>query len=346
MGSRGQKFVFIDGFAGPGEYEGGEDGSPLIFLKTAAGHRAFLARPPIQIIGLFSDIEQAVVDELDAHLRELESANSTPDWLVYETACGPFEDLADELLSDLDERGQRLAPTLLFLDPFGIKGVSFDVVKRVAANPSCEVLITFMYEAMNRFHSTNEFDPHMTAMFGTTDWKNVMKIKDPREREKALVELYRVQLEQQATLKYVRSFRMINERNRTEYYLIFGTNEPIGLSKMKEAMWKADPSGGAAFRDLDDPEQDFLFDLGDIKDLRTLLLKKFSGTGLQKIKAFQDFVLFQTDFCENKHLKTATLKPMEEEGLLYVDPTSRSRKGTFPDGTKLGIVGKRDAQAG
>ncbi len=33
------RLLYIDGFAGPGEYEGGEDGSPIIALKVAKDHK-------------------------------------------------------------------------------------------------------------------------------------------------------------------------------------------------------------------------------------------------------------------------------------------------------------------
>ena len=35
-----KQILFIDGFSGPGEYEGGEEGSPLIALRTLREHRA------------------------------------------------------------------------------------------------------------------------------------------------------------------------------------------------------------------------------------------------------------------------------------------------------------------
>ena len=55
-----------------------------------------------------------------------------------------------------------------------------------------------------------------------------------------ILQLYRSQLVDLAGLKYVRTFEMVNEGNRTEYVLFFGTNSSEGLSKMKQAMWKAD----------------------------------------------------------------------------------------------------------
>ena len=33
------RVVYVDGFAGPGQYKGGEEGSPVIALKAAVEHR-------------------------------------------------------------------------------------------------------------------------------------------------------------------------------------------------------------------------------------------------------------------------------------------------------------------
>lgn len=37
---RFSEILYIDGFAGPGEYAGGETGSPIIALDTAPGYRS------------------------------------------------------------------------------------------------------------------------------------------------------------------------------------------------------------------------------------------------------------------------------------------------------------------
>ncbi len=49
---------------------------------------------------------------------------------------------------------------------------------------------------------------------------------------------------------YVRSFAITpaHEAGGNTYHLVFGTaNAEQGLRKMKDAMWKADPDGGAGF---------------------------------------------------------------------------------------------------
>jgi hypothetical protein len=46
MGRSFNELLYVDGFAGPGVYEGGEMGSPIIALRAALLHRAFATGPP------------------------------------------------------------------------------------------------------------------------------------------------------------------------------------------------------------------------------------------------------------------------------------------------------------
>jgi hypothetical protein len=53
--------AYIDGFAGPGRYEGGEDGSPIIALKAALRHRAHITG---KVLFLFVEEQQDRADHL------------------------------------------------------------------------------------------------------------------------------------------------------------------------------------------------------------------------------------------------------------------------------------------
>ncbi|WP_260326384.1 hypothetical protein [Streptomyces sp. TLI_185] len=41
----------------------------------------------------------------------------------------------------------------------------------------------------------------------------------------------------------------MNDEGNRKLYLIFGTQHELGLEKMKDAMWKVDPSYGVRYRD-------------------------------------------------------------------------------------------------
>jgi len=216
------------------------------------------------------------------------------------------------------------------------------VVKRIMANPRCECLITFMYEFINRFvgHPEAAIQAHFDELFGTTRWRPLIVEADPERRRSGLVGLYQEQLGGEAGAKFVRTFEMINTGNRTEYFLYFATNSPQGLSKMKQAMWKADPLGGQAFSDLTDPRQMVLLDQAtDSSPLRKLLRDRFHQHGWVDISAIERFVLEGTPYSEAIHLRRRTLGEMERAGSPAVEVRrpagKRDRAGEYPAGTQL-----------
>jgi three-Cys-motif partner protein len=109
-------------------------------------------------------------------------------------------------------------------------------------NNKCEVIINIMYEHINRFLGHDDMPNNFDQLFGCRDWREIIEIKDPGERNKKLVYLYHKQLQDFAKINYVRSFDL-KRGNRPSYYLFFVTNSITGLEKMKDAMWKVDPTG-------------------------------------------------------------------------------------------------------
>jgi hypothetical protein len=133
---------------------------------------------------------------------------------------------------------------------------------------------------------------------------------------------------------------MVNRGNRTKYFLYFGTKNEKGLSLMKEAMWKADPGGGAIFSDRTNEDQIVLFEKSpNLALLRSMLTTRFRGQGLTDISEIERYVLIDTPFSETIHLKKATLLPMEksESTLIQVRrPIGKiNRAGSYPPGTKI-----------
>jgi hypothetical protein len=133
---------------------------------------------------------------------------------------------------------------------------------------------------------------------------------------------------------------MVNVGNRTEYFLYFATNRPQGLSKMKQAMWKADPVGGQVFSDLTDPRQMVLLDqTPDLTPLRRMLRERFHLRGWVDIADVERFVLGETPYSEAIHLKRRTLAHMEKETPPRIEvrrPSGkRVRPGEYPPTTHL-----------
>jgi three-Cys-motif partner protein len=341
-----KRILIVDGFAGPGVYENGEEGSPIIILKEVLAHPRFRDDVSVEVNCLFIELDQRVAAELKAQIEALKGFLPFPPWLkVYQEGGGAFDKVLTEILNQIGP-GEQLIPTFAFIDPFGIKGVPLETVSRLVKNPKAEVLITWMFEAMERWAKTPEFRPHLDAMFGGDEWNPIVTQKSGGDLLTDLSNLYERKLREVAELKHIRTFEMKNNGNRTEYLLFFGTNHPKGLSKMKDAMWKVDPLGGETFFDRTDPNQMMLIGEGSqvASQLRKMLLTHFTGKGFEKIDEWINFVIVGTPFLES-HLKKKTLGPMEKEEPAVIEvkrPTGkRERLGEYPPGTRIRVLGKQ-----
>jgi three-Cys-motif partner protein len=125
--------AYIDGFAGPGQYSGGEDGSPIIALKSALGARNMNAT----VSFLFVDDKLDRTKELEENIGSLSLPKNFSVKIEGDrTFSAAFADFRQSL-------GGALPPTFAFIDPFGWTGVPFSVVQYILSQPSCETLITF-----------------------------------------------------------------------------------------------------------------------------------------------------------------------------------------------------------
>ena len=321
------RLLYVDGFAGPGVYEGGEPGSPIIALRAAIFNRALRTKAPdCELDFLFIEERADRVAKLREEVKNLLEQEPLPRWLKYHIAEGEFEAVMTDSFDRWSLRGRR--PMFVFIDPFGYSGLPMSLTKRIANVPHSECLITFTYKSINRWaiHGDPQRERHVDALYGSPIWR------DCRGDEGAMVELYRCQLLAEGGFKYNCTFKMKDRIGATEYFLAFGTNEPKGLTVMKAATWKADPRTGRVFSDADDPDQLFL-DL-PLDPLRDLLQHQFRGRGWRSIEDVIEFVR-HTHYSEEKHLYRDTLGSMEKERLLEVDRVHGSRKGSFKGARRL-----------
>jgi three-Cys-motif partner protein len=321
------KVAYLDGFAGPGQYEGGEDGSPVLALKAVLSHSTRIRG---QVIFVFVEEKP----ERAEFLRQLVRSMSLPDNFVVQIDGGrTFERAFADFHRAHADRNGRLPPTFAFIDPFGWTGAPFSVVQSILAQPSCEVFVTFMYEEINRFIGHPDQEANFDAFFGTRDWRLGITLTNPTERNRFLHGLYLRQLKQIAGAKYVRSFQMRNPAGVTDYYLFYATNSQIGLKKMKEAMWKVDESGEFTFSDATDPNQMVLFSKSPrFDDLQRQIVAKFASQGAS-VGEVEEFVLAETAYRET-HYKRQVLKELEEANpsrLEIANAPAKRRRGTFSD---------------
>ena len=318
------RILFVDGFAGPGEYRGGEDGSPVVAMRVLAEHSA-KSRIAAEVV--FHFIEQE--PDRAQHLRRLVDAwrPKLPATARVHVRQGSFDGSMTEVLGDLAEQGKRMAPALVMIDPFGVSGMPMRTIGRILANPKCEVYVSFMWEPMNRFVSLPEFEVPMDESFGSSEWRGARQLEG-RERRDFLHDLYRRRLKEVGATQVV-LFHLF-AGNRLKYSIFFGTGHTLGSDRMKEAIWKADPSGDYSFRGGEQAQISFLEP--NFAPLQEALQERFEAAGWVSIKKIEEFVRSDATIFHTGQMRSQALIPMERAGRIEVKVNDRIRKkgSTYP----------------
>jgi three-Cys-motif partner protein len=325
------KLLLIDGFAGPGRYEDGEPGSPLIMLDALFSHADRDNILKAKFSFLFIENDNARVE----HLREEVAGVETHRNVNIDIIEGSFDDVMEPAL-DAIPKSHRLIPAFAFIDPFGYAGKHVELSSRILAYSRCEVLIYVPLPNIARFIDQDSIAGALTNLYGDESWREARAADSGREAEMMLHDIFLTKLGERA--KYVRSFEMDGRGGWSGYHLFFGSQHKMGLLKMKDAMWRIDPASGSRFADATDPNQMVIFSgEPDLSPLRSALEQLF-GRRWFSIEAAQDFVLLHTPFHPDIHLKTKLLRVAEASGEL--EGRNRKKAGTYPEGAEVRFTGR------
>ena len=334
-GRVGHQLNYIDAFSGPGIYDGGEPGSPIVALRTLVEHESFPAWRGVKFLFYFVEVKPERMASLKQQVEALWASRSSgrPQNVVITYREKSFFELVEELKSESSIRGRTLRPTFAFVDPFGFGGLPLADLCQILSTGSCEVLFNFMYDSINRFvgWQNDKNQDNFTLLFDGDEHLGLAG-KSPQEREVFLHDLISKLIISSGKFEYVRKFQMERSAARTLYSLFFATRHSKGLQVMKEAMWKIDPQNGERFSDrlVNNPS---LFDgAPNYGDLRSALLSKFQGHEVG-IETLEEFTLIETRFLP-KHLREPVLMPLESAGKIEVlNAKSGRQKRHFPPGT-------------
>ncbi|MCK4949208.1 MAG: three-Cys-motif partner protein TcmP [Thermoplasmata archaeon] len=312
---------YIDGFAGPGVYSRGEEGSPLIALRTAVEH--VLPMPDIDF--LFIEKNTARAESLRRAIAE--RFPDLPDNFSYEVFNDEFSDVCCTILDELDSNDKVLAPTFTFVDPFGYAGFPLNLLRRLLTPPSSEVLVTFMASRLRRFLDESH-EECIDELFDSQDWRVAQGLTGD-DRTQFLLSLYQKKLIDSTPAEFVLAFEMVGRDGNTIYWLIFATKHPKGCQVMKEAMWKADPTGTYRYFDSAAGVRRFVLDEDDpewARQAQAEVYNHFRGKRVP-VEEIEDHVAPTTFLWRKRKI----LVPLEDTGKI-LEVHGRDRRRTYPDG--------------
>jgi len=328
LGATENRIKYVDGFAGPGVYEKGEKGSPVLALEAALNHNVSFP-VPVELIFIENDIERFGI--LKAQLTKYadQVARSTNVRAV-KPIHGDCRVVLDQMLDAADKRTNKFGPALVFLDQFGYSAVPMELIGRVLSHGQCEVLTYLFWRDLDRFIT----DPHkhqgISTAFGCGDWEPAISLP-AGQRERFMLRTYMQSLRNRARAEYVWPFAMLDQNERLLYWLFFCTNNIRGLYQMKRAMWKVDQTGGFTFNDKDGFGQlKFLTAYTD-EQLAKDMERELAGRTM-RVGEVEVWVLAHTPAYKFK----APLAAMERRGTVKaMNPPPSRHGGKFPDDDML-----------
>ena len=333
LGSSHRSIAYIDGFAGPGVYKGGESGSPVRALEVAVSHpqRSRFNK----IFFWFIESDQTRCDTLEKVLSEKfpDIKNNEDDQIQYMVGKGKFAETVESALDQIESYGGNPEPIFAFLDPFGFTQIPMRVVGRIVAYPRCEIMATFMDGFIKRFHT--EAEGALNELYGSKDWKSIASSES--QSDITYVDLYKEKLKD-AGARYVRTFQMYRSSGNLVYHLVYATKHIKGIKAAKTAMRDVSRTGEYAFSDRSDPLQQVVIDYKDDKvwvpDAASLVFERFRGAKDVTVGEIEEYVLGDTPYL----FKKAILKDLEEKTPPRITVSNRGRPMTYPSRSRISFA--------
>ena len=316
---RVERIAYLDLFAGPGRYNDGTKSTPIMVLERAICDPALCNK----LVAIFNDRDNQNTTTLEQEINSLPGiANLKHAPKVYNMEVG------EEIVKAY--QAATLVPSLIFVDPWGYKGLSLKLVNAVVKDWACECVFFFNYNRINMGINNESVRTHLDALFGAEIANDLRTIEGalPEQREFAIVEALCRALNPDGR-RYILPFAFKNEGGkRTSHHLIFVSKHPLGYTIMKEVMAKESSSsqqGVASFTyNPADSRQPILFEYArPLDELGKRLLLEFAGRSIGVQELFEahhvgkSFVL--------KNYKDVVVQ-LDKAGQITTNRTERHRK--------------------
>lgn len=336
VGSAAKRLVYLDLFAGRGEFQGGEPSTPLLVLD------AVVKQPKLRnkLLVILNDKEEANCK----HLRNLITSRGYAADLKYPPQV--IQRRVDLGLAQVLDRQSR-GPTFCFIDPFGFKGLTSLLVRSVIKEWGCDCLVFLNTKGIVRDVRHPKCLRFMVELFGEEVHKWITSKLDDKGRNKGklILEGFR-RTSVQSGAKFFLPFAFsIPNSSHPSHHLVFLTKSIRGFSVMKDVMAKY------SHKECGIPKFVYYEGSGEVAEqtnfrfccpmehLRQELLTDFRGQTVQVGKIVDQYDN-QGRYYLSKNIKNALLE-LEKQNLVVVqeDPSGRKRqRGKMPDWLRVTFV--------
>ena len=320
---------YVDLFAGPGIYDDGAESTPLMVLRKTFGSRVLSEQ--VQLV--FNDKDSGYVSTLKLALADLASSGSVS--LRHKPLFFNFE-VGPSTLNWFRELG--LGPCLFFLDPFGYRGLTMDLIAGLVSEWGSDCIFLFNYSALHK-HLYNEGEDASVAEFWNSgdleSLKAVLSGSSPLDSEYKAVSFLSTCMCQRG-VPYVLPMRFTIEGSaQTSYHLVLASKHFRAYALMKKVMDKVSTGhveGAVPFEFVfkgDSVLQIPMTGLRPEDHLHERLFSKFAGQSLSFRDLYRRFEEENTTPFIKRHYVSA-IDQLRDQHLL-----SGGRRGGIGDGVLL-----------
>jgi three-Cys-motif partner protein len=315
----GKRIVYIDLFAGPGRYKDGTKSTPLLILEQAITD----VNMRKMLVTYFNDADAENSDSLRRSIEQLPGIET----LRYAPHIAN-EIIGNDIVAELQKT--TLAPTLFFVDPWGYKGLSLDLIGSVLKDWGCDCIFFFNYNRINMGLQNPIVEEHMNALFGKARGdvlRERLENMEPYERELAIVEELAAALKEKGG-EFVLPFAFRNERGeRTSHHLILVSKHFRGYEIMKDIMARESTSADQGVPSFvyspADQRQPLLFELTrPLDELGDMLLREFAGRTLTLRQLYERHSVGRPFLLRNYR---SVVRRLETEGYVTLNPPAVNR---------------------
>ena len=167
---RSGKIAYIDLFAGPGRYKDGTKSTPLLILEQA------VADPEMRrmLVAVFNDVDTDNAKSLEKAIVAIPGIDTLSHRPVVHN-----EDVGTGLVRMFES--MNLVPTLFFVDPWGYRGLSLQLVNAVLKDWGCDCIFFFNYNRINMGLANSAVAEHMEALFGAERFPRLCQVGGNRQ---------------------------------------------------------------------------------------------------------------------------------------------------------------------
>ncbi len=332
--SKAQRVHYMDLYCGKGTYGDGKESTPVKVMRQILANDDWRKHT----IVTFNDHNSEYIKDLEEYLKKIENY----DKLKYKPRYHNSEVNPEELVEDLQKL--NLVPTFCFLDPFGYKGLSAELIDNLVNNWGTDCIIFFNFNRINMGINNDFVRSHMDGLFGPERRENLSKsLKkkglSSKQKEDIIINEFAESIKSGKD-RYVLAFSFPQEgQNRTSHHLIYISKSFKGYEVMKEIMFKYSQSPEDGINGFGYTKNDYQLSFLDqmtwlIADLSNSLLRDYEGQSVTRDAIYKEHSV-NTRFVK-KHYNSA-LKLLEKEGKLTfsVQDGKKRRANSYPPHCKI-----------